>query len=358
MKKINIINYNTLLFFIIRASFIGISSSTILKTSKQDSLLSIIIGTIIGIIPLLLYYKINDKYKDKKINEIIIIVFGKYIGTIINIIISLYIMLYASILLWNLTSFISSQYLYNTPEILVGITFTIAIIYSLFGNINSIVRATTILFYLFFIFYIISIIGITNQLNLSNLLPLYENTNLTILEGSYKFIGLNILPIFIIDIIPHNIVNSKNIFKNSFITYLISILTLLIVCFYTISIYSINFVNLIEYPEFHVLKRVNILGFDGRAENILIIQWIFDIFIFLILSFYYISNNISKKRIKIFNILIPIISLIISLFLFKNNTIFSIFINDYLVLLNYIIFFIIPLITYIIIKLKGIIFTL
>ena len=366
MKTINITNYNTLLFFLIRASFIGICSNNLLTISKQDSLISIIISIVIGLIPLTIYYLINEKYANKKIFEIINITFGKYLGFIINLLITIYITIYSSILFWNLISFISSQYLYKTPEIFIGLIFIIAIIYSLFSNINSIIRSTTILFYIFLFLYIISTIGLLGEIDITNLMPVLEFGFTNVIKGSYNFIALNILPIFIIDIIPHNKIESDKIFKNTIIIYLLSLISILIVNFYTISIYSINFINLIEYPEFHALKRVSLLGFIQRIENILIIQWIFDIFIYISLSCYYIKYSFMHltKKVKIpkesknifYNILIPIIILVISIFIFKNNTISNIFIKKYIIKNNYIIFFIIPLITYITIKLKGAIF--
>ena len=58
MKKIAISNYNTLLFFLMRGCLLGICTNNLYAIAKQDSYISIIIGGIIGILPLIIYYLI------------------------------------------------------------------------------------------------------------------------------------------------------------------------------------------------------------------------------------------------------------------------------------------------------------
>ena len=55
MKKIDSFEYGTLIWFLIRACFIVSSASLIISISDEESWFSIIIGTLIGIIPFLIY---------------------------------------------------------------------------------------------------------------------------------------------------------------------------------------------------------------------------------------------------------------------------------------------------------------
>lgn len=367
MQKINLSNYNTLLFFLLRASFVGGVSANLLITSKRDSLLSTIIASILGIIPLIIFYFLIKSYPRKNIIEIINEVFGKTFGTLINLILSLFIIFNASLIFRNLINFISSQFLYQTPDLIIGLVFIVAIIYSLYHGITTISRSSTILFYLFSILFLISLIGLFNQANLTNFLPMLEYGINPVLKGTYNYISLNILPIYILTIIPYNeIENHSKFLKNTIIFYILSSISIMVVCFSIISVYGINFANLIEYPEFHLLKRIDIFGFLQRIENILAIQWIFDIYFYTLVSSYYIYKFIDisfKKGLKvkdeikkrIISFFIPIIILILSLLIFNNNTVDNYFINNYLPTLNIIFFLIIPTLILIIIKLKKVI---
>ena len=71
------ISYTAIIYFLLRASFIGISFSILLETSKQDSWIVIILSYIIGIIPLLLVEYIAKYKSDKSFVEKIKLIFPK-----------------------------------------------------------------------------------------------------------------------------------------------------------------------------------------------------------------------------------------------------------------------------------------
>ena len=97
MKKIEMSNYSSLLFFITKACFLGICSNNLYNIARQDSWISILIGGLFGIIPLLIYFALMKKYPNKNIYEIINYVCNKKIGTIINTILTIFIFVFASI---------------------------------------------------------------------------------------------------------------------------------------------------------------------------------------------------------------------------------------------------------------------
>ena len=55
MKKITNLQVGSLVCFLMHAYFIGITFSSVIVSLKQDSYLGIIVGAIIGFIPLLIY---------------------------------------------------------------------------------------------------------------------------------------------------------------------------------------------------------------------------------------------------------------------------------------------------------------
>lgn len=351
MKKIDISNYNTLLFFIIRGNYLGICSENLYIISKQDSWISMIIACILGIIPLLIYYFITKKYPDKNILEIIQTVFGKVLGKIINIIMMIFIFIYASSIFYNLIIFIATQYLYNTPLLAIACIFGLCFYFLINKGINTVAKTSTILFYAFCFLFILTSLGLITQIDISNVLPINEYGIGSILNGSFHIISLNIAPLFLMLLIPYNkIKENKKFIKNSFIFYVISMLTIFLINFSVLSIYGSNIARLFQYPEFHLLKRLSLIGFIERVENILSIQWIFEMVIIIAISLCYIKENIKyylKKdyyKNNLIDLIIIIISIISVLNIFKTTITASNFYLNILPILNSMFFIIIPFI--------------
>ena len=59
-KKLRMIEICCLYYFIIRASFLGVTSSNIIHLARQDSWISIIVGTILGLIPLSIFLYVKN----------------------------------------------------------------------------------------------------------------------------------------------------------------------------------------------------------------------------------------------------------------------------------------------------------
>ena len=84
------------------------------------------------------------------------------------------------------------------------------------------------------------------------------------------------------------------------------------VIFATLSTLGYELTALYEYPEFHVLKEATIVGASSRIESILVIQLIFDIFIYCTLIIYFIGKSIKEiTNIKKINIVYFILCLLL-----------------------------------------------
>ena len=357
MKKIEISNYSSLLFFMTKACFLGICSNNLYNIARQDSWISILIGGIFGIIPLLIYYNLIRKFPNKNIFEIINHVFNKKIGFIINTILTVFILIFGAIIFYNLVDFISSQYLYKTPKLAIMVMFAICFYYLINNGIQAIARTSTALIYLFIFLFLISIIGLAFQLDFSNILPINEYGITPILKGGYQVLSLNVLPIFLLTIIPYNKVDNKNnkFIKYSLISYILSIIVIFSINLFILSIYGINLAILFQYPEFHLLKRLSLIGFIERFEDVLSIQWIFGYIVAIVLSLYVVKKHIisffknkhDKKHVFI-DIIINIALIIVTLNIYPNNTLANTFQLKYFGILTSIFFLLIPIIILII----------
>ena len=330
MKKLSTLQFCAIEYFLILANNIGLTTYTLFHYAKQDSPLSIILGSILGIIPLTIYLKIINTNPELNIFEKIEYKFKKT-GKIINIILIISIAFFTSINYNNLINFVSSQYLSKTPQIIIALSFLPAIIYILNKETTIIGRTIFILLLICTSLLLLTIIGLIWQIKIENILPILENGIKKPIICSLIYVSYNITPLFLLTIIPKNeIIDKEKFNKRAIITYILGNLTTLIICFLTLSVLGINLTNLYKYPEYDVLKKVSLIGFIERTESTLSLKWIFYIFTLTILGILFITKYI-KHTLKITNEktnkkLTSIISLIIVLwgkYIFQNNNKFN-----------------------------------
>lgn len=328
--KINKSEIGALTFFLVRAFYIGITFNSLINISKQDSYISIIMSTIIGFIPLMIIYYIFNYEPSVSLPNKNIKLFGNILGTLINIVIIWFTFFIILVLFSNLVTFIYINYLNKTPTFFIAIAFMFAIIYVLILGIKTITRISIILLFFTIILYLLSFVGLFNQMSLSNFKPFLESGYFYLFKGSYSFITYNVLPLYLLLIIPKNDINNKNFFKYISFFYIIASISLLLVTVTTIGIFGIKLCNLYEYPEFQVLKYVSLIGISARIDEILIIQWIFDLLIFMIVGMYFILEcaktliNVNKY---FFSVIMGMLIIIINEYIISNMLINDISIN-------------------------------
>lgn len=326
-KTINSFVASTFIYFIMSCSFIEITLNSIISLSRQDGIISVIIGIILGIIPLLLYLYLINYNKNLNFTELVEYSFGKKIGKIFNYLLCMFVIIFTSLLFFELITFVNNQYLSKTPIIIIGITFIIPCIYLLSKGISVIGKSAVIFFYINFILLLISFTSLIFNSNINNIFPLFQSNISNVLSGSYQYIGKCVLPLFLLLTFKKNQIKDQQNFNKRFLfSYILVSFILLGIMFITIAIHGIELTTLYEYPLFNLFKNVSIIGFIGQLESILSLQWIIDIFFSVVLGIYFVYNyfemncSITKKITT--NIVISIISsfiLIISLSLFKNN---------------------------------------
>lgn len=321
--KIKKSQFCVMMFFIMYSFTLGIGSNNYIKLAGVDGWMSPIIGSLIGFLILLLYLFIFNYKSNLNINKLNEFLFGNIIGKIISLIILIFVIGFCMLNFWNLTNFISSQFLYSTPQMFISLLFIVTILYALSKGIESIFRASLIFFYLVAFLYIVCVIGLAFQFKIANLLPILENGINPVLNASIGHIAYTVLPIFFLLIIPKENIDNKNLNKYVISSYIINSIAIFSVSFAVISVFGIDLSKLYQYPDYHVLKRVFIGGFVDRLEYTLSIHWILIIFESILFSCYYIKTSLKdifgiKKNIYIYPIIIMI--LIFSKYIFRNNT--------------------------------------
>ena len=321
--KIKPLDLCVTLFFVSQSFVLGIYTSNNIRLSGVDSYLTPFIGASIGFIYFLIVLYIFNYKSNLNINKLNKYLFGKF-GTFINIILILFISFCVMILNWDLMNFVSSQFLYDTPQFFISILFIIAFIYLLRQDKFSIARTLLIFFYIFCLLAIISILGLIFQVKISNLLPFLENGITPVINSSISYIAYMVLPTFFILGISKDEIEGKNLNKKLIITYILGAFSIFNIIFLTVGAFGIELSKLYQFPSYHVLKRVLSGTFIDKAENLLAIQNIIVLFSSMTYYLYYIQRSIKENFPKIKNYYFyiwMIILLYVGQYTFKNNTI-------------------------------------
>lgn len=326
--KISTLQVFSLCWQIILSSAIGIITYITIFTVKQDGWISIIISCILGLIPIILYLYLMKFRPEMNFIELNEYLFGKIFGKILNSIIVILIASYIILYFYDLTNFITSQYLHKTPNIFVIFIFIIPIIYLLLQGLNVIGRTSFILFIFGLILLILTIMGLIGQVDINNFKPVLENSFGDIFNTSLTIIPYTSLPLIMLLCIPHkNIIDANKLNKRVIIAYLMSFIILLLALIFVISVLGPELALLYQFPEFHVLKRVSIGGFIERVESTLSLRWIFYMFTTVVFGLYfimqYVKTTFQVRKKNILNFIVIIISIILlmaSNWIFKSNT--------------------------------------
>lgn len=332
MKKTSYLELASIIIIQTVTTFFGISVSILKEGAGVNAWLSALISYVIGIIPLLMIIYISNYKQNQKLNEKINSLFGKKLGFIINLIFSLLLLSLGITLLYNINNFILSQFLYRTPFIISCTLLMLLIIYSANKGINVIPKIALLLLMLNIGLYTINILALIQHIDISNFMPILKENTENILPASIKIASINYLPLLTILIIPkERLTIPKKYTKTVIIAYIIGAIISFGLVITTFGVLGIDLVNAFEYSEYIVLRKIKLLGFLERIENVISLQWIIGSYVYLTIITYTISKSIPFKKAKnhkYINLIIGIILIALTIFIFKDNTIFDTYVKN------------------------------
>lgn len=341
--KIGNIEYSSILFFISETMFLGVGLSEILNMSKNDAIISGIIGIILSFIFLYIIVKFNDYRKDLNIFNKLENLFGKVLGNIINIFLVILSSLYFSYILWSQNIYVQNKYLEETPAWLTTLFFLIPVLLLVKKDIKTISKVSIAVFFVSIIEILFSYSNLFSKIDLNNYLPILNTKYSSILISSFKYASYSITPVIFLLVTPKNKINNHiKLNKYLYLFNLISGIKFLLTISFLIGIFGIDLSRLFYYPEYSLMKKINTLNFIQNVQNILTVNSIYNILISEVLSLFFIKTYFEYKNInKIILYIIILILSFISINLFSNSTIGYNFVKNYFIFIYTIPIFII-----------------
>lgn len=242
----------------------GIGLSRIISSSHEYVWLSLIIGTLIGLLLLFLFkLEMRNNFLNVLANSVIIII--------------------SLIIIINM---ISTMYLTKMPKFLIGLPLIILVMYMMNKKEIVIFRVANILLVFNLVLYAVSFFALLKYFRFSNFY--YTNVKwITILISSVEYALYSVTPTFL---------TRKEKYKDISIykTYLISSLTMSILCILTYGILGPNLSSILRYPEYLILKQISLSSAIENIENIISFMWIIDIYMLIVSCSESIKYNLKK----------------------------------------------------------------
>lgn len=297
MKKITNYEYQSAVYLLSFPLFMGAGLSKLIAEAQSDIWISIIIGTIFGLIINFILTKLPNKCN--KICKLISTTSLLFFGIII------------------LSKLISSIYLSNTPSFLIIIPLTSLAIFSATKGIETFYKTSGILLIIFMIFFIFAALTLAPTVKIDFFLPIATSSFKNIIYSAIHYALISTLPLILLP-------NFKEHYKAR--TYILSSITILIMAIATLGNLGPEIATLYRYPEYMVFKKISILKFIDNIENILFSIWIIVSCEINHISALNLIKEIKTKGLIIISILIYIVC---SKFIIDNHKALDFLIYNY-----------------------------
>lgn len=312
---------NFLVIFCSKALFLGIGYALLFEISKNDTWISFILGSLLGIIFCYFLKTIMIKKGKKTLNELLKTM-GP-VGFIIRLLFIVYSIAIINEILFIIQIFAKSFFLINSNTFLILLPLVLLIIMVAFKGYKILAYVVECLFPISLFFTLFALFGLVFNGDYTNIKPFFSNSTFEILKSSLYYFTLSSTPLlFLLDLQFED-----NNLYNAYITISIC---LVIICLILIGVLGPFLIYIYRFPEYMVLKDIQVFGFVEKVENILSISWILDNFVLLCLSSCFLKRLLPKKYNNYYFIGLIIILFLIACFIFGNN-----YINDLLISLYF-----------------------
>ena len=329
--KIGNKEYASILFFISETLFLSVGLSEILNMSKNDAIISSVLGIVLSFLFLYLILKFNDYKKELNVFGKIDSLYGKVLGNIINIILVILSSLYFTYLLWSQNIYVQNKYLEETSSIITTLFFLIPVLLLVNKDMKTITKVSIAVFFVTIIEIIFSYSNLFTKIDLNNYLPIFNTRYSNILISSIKYAAYSITPVIFLLVTPKKEINNSNrLNKYLYIFNIISGIKFLLTVSFLIGIFGIDLSRLFYYPEYSLMKKINSLNFIQNVQNILTINSIYNLLISEVLSLFFIKKYFEYKKInKMIFYIITVLLVLLSINIFSNSTVGYNFVKDY-----------------------------
>ena len=239
--KISSLTFSLIFMCLLNSSLLGIIFPYILHESKTSFYISLGISFLVGLVFIFIYLKIFNFLPDKDIFEKIDAIFPKWVSKIISLILMSLVFMIAVIVIWRLVTFISSEFLIETPNLFIGLLIAAPLFYAMLYDFDVIGRLATFCLAVAFILLMFNVISLFSQVDISNLKPLLNFDLMHTGKSVIVFAFVVFVPAFLTLVIPkENISDSTKLTKSILVAYTLEMISIGLIFFIIVTVLGIE----------------------------------------------------------------------------------------------------------------------
>ena len=273
-------------YFAAKSLFLGIGYSLSFDACGNDTWLSFILGSLLGLMFCYMLKKIMDHKKHRNLTDLLKEM--SFTGIIVRIILILFTLVIINEILFIIQIFAKSFFLIDSNTFLIILPIVLLATYVGFKGYKLLSYVSECIFPIAIFFTVVGCLAALSKIDLENLKPILSHTNFEMIKGIFYYFSLSAIPnLLMLDLDLEDNDLTKPYLFTTFVVTLLAVFIVGILGPFLITIY--------RFPEYMVLKNIEILNFIEKVENIISISWILDNFILLCLATCFLKRLLPEK---------------------------------------------------------------
>lgn len=268
------------------------------KNAKQDAWISIALGIIISLPMIVVYSKLLNNFPGKDLYDIFQYVFGKKIGKIISVLFVWYVFHLGALVIRTFSEFVNVVSFPETPQSIFAISLGLLCIWVVKSGIEVLGRLAMFFLPLIIVSTIIIVALLYTNAHFINLKPILYNDTKQVLLGTFSSFSFPFTESVIFTTVFHSLRNKKKIFKVFLAGLLISGIYLLLSSMNNVIVLGVQTTTDLYFPPYTSIRTIKIGDFIERFE--IIVALIFALMGFVKVSVCLYATSVGTA--KIFNI--------------------------------------------------------
>ena len=268
------------------------------KNAKQDAWISIALGIIMSLPMIVVYSRLLNNFPEKDLYDIFQYVFGKKIGKVISVLFIWYVFHLGALVIRVFSEFVNVVSLPETPQSIFAIFLGLLCIWTVKSGIEVLGRLAMFFLPLIMVITIIIIALLYTNSHFINLKPILYNNTKQVLLGAFSSFSFPFTQSIIFTTVFHSLRNKKKIFKVFLKALLISGIFLLLSSINNVVVLGSQTTTDLYFPQFTSTRTIKIGDFIERFEIIVALIFVLMGFIKVSVCLYAASTGTAK----IFNI--------------------------------------------------------
>lgn len=258
----------------------------VIKHAQQNAWIASLLALAIGLLPLCLYFKMNQRFPNNTFIQILEATFGKIGGKIVGFITITGFHLYLTVMTFrDFGDFVFIHLLPETPLHVILILLVIVVTYATKEGLEVIARVGQILVPIVIFLFLLSCVLLLENSDKNNLLPLLDDGWKPVIRATIPNIGFPFLEAFVLLILFSYVKPREKLDKSMFLGVAIGGFMIVIAVTFSLLVFGVEYSSAKIYVPYLLGAEINIANVIQRIEVIIASIWIVSIFIKICILF-------------------------------------------------------------------------